>query len=448
MRTTVIKQIPIYIYALLVGILTFFIVHNAAFVLGDQAQFLTTTALGEMLPLSRYVIPVLGRFFPLGITDYNVLLLFLNEPSATAHFVINAICFVLCAILLFMLCVDILKEKITLNYTIAAISSFFLLARVYLVFIDLIFPERLMTLMIIAFIFLAYRFWNTEKTAYLIGSVLSAVYLTYCKEPVFGALFIFSVLVLCFARNISQRKKIFLWLLVINSIVFIVLYYFLVYRGIVSAYNGAHGESNVWKTYFHMLYSQKILLFSAPILLYRIYEFLFKKDREHIFFDAMLLSGFAYFGACLVLGLNFTYYYFPAVCIMMPAVLYFLNHYFKKRWVLLAMAFLCLFYAVKIPKVIKDSQNGRLTTYAKVEALVNDYKAGYELVWQECTEEFEYEQILCEWRRAGLQAYVNYILKDKSYIFSTEPHQDKYILLWNSSGNSNWQYDVSIEKNN
>lgn len=448
MRTTVFKQIPICIYALLVGILTFFIVHNAAFVLGDQAQFLTTTALGEMLPLSRYVIPVLGRFFPLGITDYNVLLLFLNEPSATAHFVINAICFILCAILLFMLCVDILKEKMTLNYTIAAISSFFLLARVYLVFIDLIFPERLMTLMIIAFIFLAYRFWNTEKTAYLIGSVLSAVYLTYCKEPVFGALFIFSVLVLCFARNISQRKKIFLWLLVINSIVFIVLYYFLIFRGIVSAYNGAHGESNVWKTYFHMLYSQKILLFSVPILLYRIYEFLFKKDKEHIFFDAMLLSGFAYFGACLLLGLNFTYYYFPAVCIMTPAVLYFLNHYFKKRWVLLAMAFLCLFYAVKISKVIQDSQNGRLTTYAKVEALVNDYKAGYELVWQECTEEIEYEQILCEWRRASLQAYVNYILKDKSYLFSTEPHQDKYILLWNSSGNSNWQYDVSIEKNN
>lgn len=448
MRTTVFKQIPICIYALLVGILTFFIVHNAAFVLGDQAQFLTTTALGEMLPLSRYVIPVLGRFFPLGITDYNVLLLFLNEPSATAHFVINAICFILCAILLFMLCVDILKEKMTLNYTIAAISSFFLLARVYLVFIDLIFPERLMTLMIIAFIFLAYRFWNTEKTAYLIGSVLSAVYLTYCKEPVFGALFIFSGLVLCFARNISQRKKIFLWLLVINSIVFIVLYYFLIFRGIVSAYNGAHGESNVWKTYFHMLYSQKILLFSVPILLYRIYEFLFKKDKEHIFFDAMLLSGFAYFGACLLLGLNFTYYYFPAVCIMTPAVLYFLNHYFKKRWVLLAMAFLCLFYAVKIPKVIQDSQNGRLTTYAKVEALVNDYKAGYELVWQECTEEIEYEQILCEWRRASLQAYVNYILKDKSYLFSTEPHQDKYILLWNSSGNSNWQYDVSIEKNN
>ena len=116
MRTILIKQIPICIYALLVGILTFFIVHNAAFVLGDQAQFLTTTALGEMLPLSRYVIPVLGRFFPLGITDYNVLLLFLNEPSATAHFVINAICFVLCAILLFMLCVDILREKITLNY--------------------------------------------------------------------------------------------------------------------------------------------------------------------------------------------------------------------------------------------------------------------------------------------------------------------------------------------
>ena len=79
---------------------------------------------------------------------------------------------------------------------------------------------------------------------------------------------------------------------------------------------------------------------------------------------------------------------------------------------------------------------------------MNDYKAGYELVWQECTEEIEYEQILCEWRRAGLQAYVNYILKDKSYLFSTEPHQDKYILLWNSSGNSNWQYDVSIEKNN
>ena len=445
MNKSFLNYLPTCLYTLAVSVLTFFIVYRAGFLFGDQHQFLTTTALGHILPLSRYVIPELGRFFPLGITDYNVLLLFFSAPSATAHYAINAICFVLTALLLYLLCRDILGERSTANETIAAITSLFLLSRVYMVFLDLIFPERVMTLMIVAFMFFAWRFWQTEQIGYMVGALIATVYMTYCKEPMFGAVFVFCGVILCFGQHLSKQKKIFLWLLVGNSIIFLALYYLLVYRNIGTAYDGSHGETNIWNTYFHMLYSQKILLVAIPVLLYRLYAFIAKKDRSHLFFDALLLSGFAYFGACLVLGLNFTYYYFPSVCLMTPPILYFLNYYLKKYWVVGIMSLLCLFYVAKLPKTIKDNQGARIDTYASVEALVNDYNNGYEIVWQECQED-DWENVLCEWRRESLLAYFNYITKDADYSFSAEPHQDRYILLTNSPSDCNWKFDISMDK--
>ena len=445
MKHSIQFYLPTILYAFVVVILAFFIVFNANFMFGDQAQFLTTTALGHYLPISRYIIPELGRFFPLGITDYNILLLFCNTPSATAHYAINLICFLITAILLFLLCMNILKDYGNWSPTIAAITSLFLLSRVYSLFLDLIFPERLMTLMIIAFVFFAWRFWQTEHMGHLLAALFATTYCTYCKEPMFGALLVFCTTMLCLQRNLSVRKKLFLLLILVNSFIYILLYYLLVYRHIGTAYDGSHGETNIWNTYFHMIYSQKNLLIAIPLLIYRIYALVVKNDRNNLFFDGLIFSGFAYFGACLLLGLNFTYYYFPAVCLITPAILYFLSYYVKPHWTLSVLSLLFIFYFAKLPKAIMDSQISRRTTYAKVENLVTDYKNGYEIVWQECAEE-DYENILCHWRKASLLAYFNYITKDEQYTFSDEPHQDKYILLSNAPHNSNWCFNISLEK--
>lgn len=444
MRTTLIKKTPILIYSIAIAILTFFIIYNANFTLGDQAQYLRTTAIGKILSPNTFVAPDLGRFFPLGVADYNILLLFIDKPSATAHFTINGICFIATAILMFNLCMSILKEKSLLNYSIAGITSLFLLARVYSVFLDLIFPERLMTLMIIALIYSSWRFWQTDNTCYLIGAIISAIYVIYCKEPMFGTLLIFSGFILIFGKDLSTRRRIFLWSLVVNSIIYITLYVALVYSNTELMYDGSHGETNVWNTYYHMTISQKILFFALPLLLYRIYIFIKKSEREHMFFDALLLCSFAYFGACLLLGLNFTYYYFPAICLMTPAILYFMVLYFKKTWTLITLSLLCIFYVTKLPKTIRGDQEFRLTCKQKVEELVTYYKTGYEIVWDNCNDLEGYERNLYDWRKESLLVYFSYLIGNNQYNFSDKNHQSKYIILSQSQEGNQWYFGLSL----
>lgn len=171
------------ILTLLVVVLIFFILFHAQWLLGDQAQFIGTTAIHKVLPLQRYIIPSLGRFFPLGLMDYNALLLLPNGSSALAHYTLNAIGFLIFALATVVFYAKILNElsKKNFNSLIVLLIFVFLSQRVYSVYLDLIFPERIVSMLLAVFILFSYLFYKTEKWLYGFISLLSAFYLVYCK---------------------------------------------------------------------------------------------------------------------------------------------------------------------------------------------------------------------------------------------------------------------------
>jgi hypothetical protein len=426
------------LFAVCISYLFFFIIHNANWLLGDQLQFLRTTALNKVLPIRNYVIPTLGRFFPLGLMDYNLLLLFPMGYTATAHFILNAVSFLIFVIAFFFLLYEMLttERNITLNIWIIVFTMLFLIQRVYSVFLDIIFPERIVVMLLAIFMLFTWQFNKTDKWGFGIVALACAGYMVYCKEPLFGALLVFSLTNIVFNwKNLSRNKIIFQWLLIVNSLLFIILYYFLVYRGIETAYSVNHDNTRLG-VILSMIRGQKIVIVAFVFLFIRFYSILKKKDYEHLFVDGLLFAGLAYFVACFILQLNTTYYYLPGVVLFTPAIVFWLIHYIKPLGACLVMFLFASFYLVKFPVMIRDNQHRRINTYTQIEKIANYVPVGYKLVWYEFNpEDKSWNSVLRDWKKSALKAYIAYILKDEQFDFITkdslsENSNSKFIILY------------------
>lgn len=421
MRTktqSVVSYIPIVLTALLTLILTFFILYNANWGLGDQLQFLKTTALNEFLPITNYVIPELGRFFPLGLMDYNILVLIPGAETALGHYTLNAISFLLMSFFLLMFYIAITKEYTKLLYGwIVLFVVGFIQSRMYIVYLDLIFPERIMSLMLATVLFFTYKFVREEKWIYGVVSLLAAAYALYCKEPMFGAFLVFSITQLLFGRSsLSKKQKIFHYILIALSVFYIILYYFLVFRNLTGMYSGSHGESDTLSIILRMINSHKIIVIALVLFFIRLIKIFKEKNQFNLFFDGLLFSGLAYFGACLLLQLNFTYYYLPAIILFTPSIVYYLIKYIKPVATLVVLGVIFAFYTFKLPGYIQSSQNARITTYPKMEKIAMQIQSGYEPIWispQNNSDVDEWDYILFDWKRTSVDSYLAYILRDK-----------------------------------
>ena len=99
------------IVSVILCICSYFIMHNAAWLLGDDCQTLIYTGWDKPI-FGFFVSPTLGRFFPLDYTIYNVLCLFYEgQIPPSAHYFIHVLCFFLYIIAFIALSLYILKDK-------------------------------------------------------------------------------------------------------------------------------------------------------------------------------------------------------------------------------------------------------------------------------------------------------------------------------------------------
>lgn len=438
-------KLPFVLLIALVSLMTFFIVYNANWSFGDQLQFLKTTALGEVLPISNYVIPELGRFFPLGLMDYNFLLLVPKGESALAHFILNAISFVIFAGLLFLLMLNIsnLKTKNPFSSWIILFSVSFILFRYYTMFLDLIFPERIIGVLLSFFMLMTFKFYQSNNWLFGIGAIISAIYVVYCKEPIFGIFFVFSVYNFLFGYKImTNKEKIFHSVLIFNGLVFVILYYFLVYRYSISLYDGSHGASDKIAIIWSMINSHKIILPALVLFSLRIFRIFHVTEKLNLYFDGLLFSGLAYFVACLFLQLNFTYYYLPAIVLITPAIVYWSIIYIKPLGTFIFLLIFSSFYAIKIPAIIVENQDTRKNTYSKISIIANCIPNGYQLIWYKADSlnNNSWDNILQDWKKTSLEAYVAFIVKDKNFrlteLNNLQNIQNKNLLILYPSENN------------
>jgi hypothetical protein len=176
--------------------------------------------------------------------DYNVLNFFPKGTKATSHYTLVALSFLVFSLVSYFFYKNLsfsVSKRIDYNQWMISFCVVFILARLFSVYLSLIFPERIITCLLAIFLLLYLKFNNTDKWLYGFMALLIAIYLTYCKEPIFGSLFILSLTNLIFNyKGLTRRNKIFYYLLIINCFVFSILYYFLVYKNITSFYTGGN----------------------------------------------------------------------------------------------------------------------------------------------------------------------------------------------------------------
>jgi len=304
-------------YIVLIG----FFIFNRACYLGIERIFLSTTALGKMIPFNETV--EAGRFFPLAFFHNNILALIayvfnLNAIPAFAHYMIRVLNFLMFS-LLYIWFLKLIKIK---NNPMFLVSILFVLLlpfysnRFIFVLGSSMYPESIMLTLTILIYLLIYKARETNKTGYYISAAFASLYLTYCKEPVFGFLIIISLTNLLFNSKSSLKEKIFYCFLIINGVIYLLLYYFLSYTKAAEFY----GSSSYWKTKTILNYlvfiflNHRMLIMLFTLCIVRLYFVIFKRSVKHIYFDSLLFGCTAYAFAIMILRFGGWHYFsFPII---------------------------------------------------------------------------------------------------------------------------------------
>ena len=356
----------------LVAVGCYFIVHNAAWLIGDDAQVFTYT--GWDTPIYGFFVhPSFGRFFPLDYTLYDILCLFYEgQIGPTPHYVIHAICFVVYCFTFALISLRILKDtNVIAKYFITFCVVVVVVGRTYLNFIQCWTGIWTIYVFLALSIYLAIKFFDTKNWLFGVLSLLSINYVLYYYETMFAIPVAIGACALLFSYNQQdKRERIFNWLMIASGVLFLLLYVIIVVPQIEHAYHH-YTEDSLLENAFKMFFAQKIMWLVVVFGIVRIIAFI-RKKATYNFYDSLLLASCAYCCGAAVLHLNYTLYYTPAILCAIPAILYFSNKYLKTRWTIVLFIFLALFYGRKIPKDTIENQKERIGTVENI-AKLNEY---------------------------------------------------------------------------
>ena len=211
----------------------------------------------------------LGRFLPFQFLDYTILKLFnLKYYYITFPvFLIFKIC--LLTFLLIKIFFDINKfekmSKINLLNILFFFTLFFSFAGITRLLLEYKYSEITQCLFILLFAFFYQRAYFTNKAHYYILSFLSAFYSTYMKECMFIPYIVIAITNLLFLKNQNKKWKYFNLSLILNGTIFLILYYFLVYRHTITFYNSLYPQYKILSIEWFFNNILIIVLFPLPL---------------------------------------------------------------------------------------------------------------------------------------------------------------------------------------
>ena len=358
---------------------SYFILHNAVWLLGDDCQTLIYTGWDKPI-FGFFVSPTVGRFFPLDYTIYDVLCLFYDDQiPASAHYFIHVICFILFVWAFIWLSLHILKDLMPIwQYSITLCVVMLIIGRTFINFAQLWTGIWTIFTFLPVFILCSLKFLETNKWSYGIAALLAINYILYYYETMFLIPITIGAVLLLFGyfgqNKYSKSERLFFWSLIISGCLFLILYGILVLPQVEHFYSH-HIDSSKLVNGLKMLYAQKILWLIIVFLVLRFVQ-LCRRSITVNFYDSLLVAAFIFYIGSAYLGLNYTLYYTPAAIIAIPAILEFSLRYFDKKCTLVLFVVLALFYGRKLPRDIIDNQNNRVSTYENVQTLIKEIGDG------------------------------------------------------------------------
>ncbi len=385
-----------YIFTFIVCAITLFylsysIIHEANWILGDDHAFWTRTAIGIPFELGYGIFSYVMRFMPIVYLDFNILFLFSDIPSPYEHYVWVCLTFLAFSFFYIYLLFCIEKDT-TFSYSLYLLPIFFFSLFTVKDFMkiqmDLIFPERMIILFISLFLLLYYKALKNDKLLFYFLSVLSGAIACYYKEPVFGALLVIALFNCIFHfKAMTKNHKIFNILLIANAIIYLLLFYIFAYSTATGFYATGRFAGDFIDAFEKVFIKEKSLLAAAIIGIIRAYFIIFKKNQQkHSFFDANLYAGIAYAFAFIILNLPKQYYLIPAILMVFPALFY---------WSLLSfrihkfLPLLCSILILLIPihhledqfETIQETHQLRQEHMPITNHLASLYTAGYKFIY-------------------------------------------------------------------
>lgn len=356
-----------------VAIITYYIILNAEWILGDDKQTMLTTGSGIPMPMFTELIGGSisnGRFCPLAHQELNVLTLIPYGYTPLAHYLFNAFFFIIMSVFSVVLLRDIQKFYFNidsiflpiLNYMFLFVGCTFLTT-----YLDVIYGRFVPVLYLFVFYLMLLNI-KTGKIKYLIWSIPIVLWITYSGETLFSSFFVIGATLLLFNyRNNSKALNRYAIFLICDAILYLVLYAIIVLPHAKSNYTPIPNDHFYRDLLIWTPHAVLILVMS----MIRLYYIVVKKDASRIYLDAILLGGAVLVAANIVLGLSTTYYYMGVMVFLMPSVLYWGYYFFinKRRvfYVLCALLFFMFIRPIHLfPYLIINNQHRRTTEMAYI----------------------------------------------------------------------------------
>jgi hypothetical protein len=421
--------------ALLAFIVCIFL--DANWTIGDDYQFFTTTVLGKAPGI--YNEKWGGRFWPLGLVDYSIMLFVPYGHTIGAHLAYNSIVMILSTFLLFSFMNKVAKEQYILN------ALFVLLLFSTSNFIEIhmrcIYSERMMFFTLSAFMLCYWLGENRRFVIYYILAFLAAAYTTYLKEPVFGMIAIVSLTNLVFrCKKLDRKGRIFNYVLMTNSAVYLRIYICRWFEGKPRAlYHGAklfYSDFSILNSVSRLIMEEPIVCIMFIVCFFRLYFVLVKKDRKHLFLDGLLFAGVGYACAVIVLMVG-NHCLFPSLVLVMPSLAYWALYFLKKnkltfRTIVFSLLFIAIpSIAVSVHKVKKNWFYRSADTFIAKE-IMNRYLKGNKVIYIHEPSVLDFEYWLIIWN-----LFINYSIGKKINVIkkcsSLDEITENSLILYNKT---------------
>lgn len=294
---------------------------SANFSVIDDHGLLDTLLIGREMPL--FVIPEIGRFFPLNGYEYSLISNISASPFA--FYLYNAFQFFVIVFLLYKI-LESVEDK---NKYVGMLLIVLLMFSPGFVtgWLRLFVPERSELFFLVVFLFFFIKYQKEQKTLYLLLGLISANIALYYKEPAFLMLgsFAFFHIVLGW-KEINFKQKLFDYLLMFSAFVFALVYFFVVY---IHKGDTLYGTTTVnpvlqlAKTIFNYSLHDPLLIFILlPLVMWRVYAIIKNRRPNHLF-DSMLFSSSIYILVFLKLNMFAHHYLLPAYAFGLVAIAFF-----------------------------------------------------------------------------------------------------------------------------
>jgi len=293
----------------------FYISINSSFWEPDEAIFAHSMTSGNPLFLPFRSI---GRFFPLGYQEFNVLGRFTNSPDIFHAFAVGQV-------LLGAVIVWFVFSRLPWRFRIWPVLAIFSIPSIFYISQSFIYTERNIILLLSVFVFCFCRFHRFQKKVYLFAALTAAFLSLFYKETVFLIILGFSLTRVWYLYTQTRRELLSIRPLSLSDFIteLALIGFVLFFLG--TYYIFTH-PARSGPLYDHVLEGPLIattisnfsdyitghIIFTLSVIGYPVRIFFLSKLRFHPIWDSLLVAAFFFFAGNIILGLLGPYSYYSA----------------------------------------------------------------------------------------------------------------------------------------